>query len=252
MLAKGSGGERYTLDTKKKHVYRTYTDYPVAGSVYVARIMDRGHRKSGVEADVKDAVNSGTYFEDERPLNTLYIGGKFAGFLYEGDGSLTEASQDNVDGGDYEGFSAPSPRLRGGDAGAMVLGIQAAVAVGMALISYFAIYPILKNFIARNPGSSIVETLHYLDYNGIPAILVGIGLQAAVFFKFRDSLENPVVGGLVAAGVNLAGTIVWTVFVMLLMTIVLGAVAFIMKYIVVIVLILGVYFWIRSKFIRRK
>lgn len=248
MLAKGSSGEKYTLDTKKKHVYRTYTDYPVSGGVYVARIMDRGHRNGGVEADVKDAVNSGTYYDDERPLNVLYTGGKFAGFLYEGDGSLTEEPVDM----DYEGASVPSPRLRGGDAGAMVLGIQAAVAVVMALIGYFAIYPILGNFMAKNPGSSIVETLHYLDYNGIPAILVGIGVQAAVFFKFRDSLENPVTGGLVACGVNLAGTIVWTVFVMLLMTLVLGAVAFIMKYIVVIVLILGVYFWIRSKFSRRR
>lgn len=50
MLAKGSGGEKYTLDTKKKHVYRTYTDYPVAGGCYVARIMDRGHRRGDVEA----------------------------------------------------------------------------------------------------------------------------------------------------------------------------------------------------------
>lgn len=252
MLAKGSSGEKYTLDTKKKHVYRTYTDYPVIGGIYVARIMDRRHRNGSVEADVRDTINSGTYYDDERPLNVLYIGGKFAGFLYEGDGSLTEESRDIGDERGYEGSFMPSARLRGGDMGAMALGIQAVAAVAMALIGYFAIYPILESFMVKNSGSSIVETLHYLDYNGIPAILVGIGMQAAVFFKFRDSLENPIIGGLIACGVNLAGTIVWTVFVMLLMTLVLGAVAFIMKYIVVIVLILGAYFWIRSKFSRRK
>lgn len=254
MLAKGSGGEKYTLDTKKKHVYRTYTDYPVAGGMYVARIMDRGHRRGDVEAEVKDAVNSGSYYDDERPLNVLYTGGKFAGFLYEGDGSLTQEPQDDMSyESGYEGASVPSNRLSGGGSpGAVTLGIQAAVAVVMALVGYFAIYPILGNFMFRNYGSSIVSTLHYLDYNGIPAILVGIGVQAAVFFKFRDSLENPVIGGLIAAGVNLAGTVVWTVFVMLLMTIVMGAVAFIMKYIVIIVLIIGVYIWIKSKFSRRR
>lgn len=37
-----------------------------------------------------------------------------------------------------------------------------------------------------------------------------------------------------------------------LMTIVMGAVAFIMKYIVIIVLIIGAYIWIKSKFSRRR
>ena len=120
-----------------------------------------------MEAEVKDAVNSGSYYDDERPLNVLYTGGKFAGFLYEGDGSLTQEPQDDMSyESGYEGASVPSNRL--------------------------------------------------------------------------------------SPGVNLAGTVVWTVFVMILMTLVMGAVAFIMKYIVIIVLIIGAYIWIKSKFSRRR
>lgn len=244
MLVKGSGGEKYALDTKRKRTCRTYTDYPVGGGVYVARIMDRNHRNGTVEAEVKDAVNSGSYYNEERPLNVLYTGRKFAGFLYEGDGSLLEDMQTEDA---PEGAYAPVRGARGGNGAAAVLCVQGAVAVVMALIGYFAIYPMLRSYMDSNEESAILSALHYLDYYGVPAILVGIALQAFAWKKFQNYMDNLLVGGLIALVANLMGTVLWTIFVMLIMTIVMGAVAFIMKYIVVIILIFGVWFWIKSK-----
>ena len=85
MVVNGSSGERYNLNRKMRRAGRTYTEYPILGSGgYIARIFDRSLRKPVVEAELKEAVYVGNYYEDEQPLNVLYFHNKFIGFLYKG------------------------------------------------------------------------------------------------------------------------------------------------------------------------
>lgn len=240
MLVKGSGGENYTLDKKRKRAYRTFTDYPVSGSeIYVARIMNRSSRSISVEMEVKDCVSSGMYYEDERPLNMLYIRGKFAGFLYEGDGSLTQEPENTP----HNELDAPPAHTQGGREGTGILVIQVVAAAAIAIIGKLVVYPLLVSYMNSWDNSSIISILHYLDYNGIPAILAGITAQIYVFQKWKDSS----IGSMIAIAANLAGCVCWTIAVLLTMALVMGAIAFFLKYFVVIVLLL----WIKKKFFSR-
>ena len=247
MVVKGGGGERYTLNSKNKRAYRTYTDYPIGNGKYVASILDRRQRNHSIEDEIELAVKNGSYFEDERPLNVLYIGKKFIGFLYEGKEILSETI--NRDSEEIISKAEKQlPRAQGKSEQIYIIGVQVVMAVLMAIIGIKVIYPILGRFMNEHQEASVINMLHYLDYKGIPAIIAGLILQIAFFSSSKVRLNNVIYSGLVAMLVNLVGVVLWTLFVLLLMIIIQGAVDFIMKYIGYIILIIVAIVWAKSKF----
>lgn len=248
MVVKGSCGEKYTLDTKNKRAGYGYIDYPVSGSGdYMARIMRGGNRSRSVELEIRKAVEENGCYENERPLNLLFMWGRFAGFLYEGDGDIREWT-DGLQEDDFDTFD--SYRAGGGVVN-LAIAAQTAAAVIMAVTGKVVVYGVLVRYMDRYEDSAIIATLHCLDYAGIPAVLAGILLQIYIFRRYRACMENPLLGVLFAMAVNLAGCVCWTVAVVLLMSLVMGAVAFIIRNLVGIVLFAGVILWIRSKVKKR-
>lgn len=252
MVVKGEGGERYTLNSKKKRTYRTYTDYKIGNGKYIARILDRKNRNASVEYEIAQAVRNGLYYEDERPLNLLYLGKKFAGFLYEGNEDSLETTDDSYEYAVLEkNESGKNNQLLSGTGdGEQVypIGVQVVVAVMMTVIGKVLVYPILMGFVNENQGATVIDMLYYLDYKGVPAIIAGLAAQIAVFVSFKDRMGNVIYSGLIAVLVNLAGIVLWTLIVVLLMMIVQGAVNFIMEYLVYIILIAGALIWLKKKF----
>lgn len=246
MVVKGSGGEKYTLNAKNKQAYRAYTDYPVGNGTYIARILDRSHRSSSVEEEIESAVRSGTYYEEEQPLNLLYMGKKFVGFLYAGNGNFFVETEGDLETNSMQAKKS-SIKANGGMEQVYVIGAQVAAVLVMAAVGMMAIYPILVKFMEANPDSSIISMLHYLDYKGIPAIVAGIILQCIVFARTKESINHVIYSGLLAMLVNLAGIVLWTLLVLLLMMIVQGAVDFIMRYLLYIILFIGAGIWLKSK-----
>lgn len=264
MKVKGSSNEQYILESAKKLVCNGYTDYQVIGGAYVARIFDWNLRKKNVEAVLCQAVYEGTAYGDEKPLNVLYSHGRFCGFLYEG--VLPEVSTMNTGHtGHLHETSGVSSVIRGGtpvnngmssvvqggtpvNNGISGVAVQIAVAVVMGITALFGVFPFLEGYVIDNAGSGVVQMLYYLDYMGIPALITGLVLQIIVLRKIKDIVSNLVLCGVLALVSNLLGSIAWTVFVMMLMALVQGVVSFLMKYLVVIILIVIGFIWLKSKF----
>lgn len=254
MVVNGSSGERYRLNGKIRHTFGNYTEYPVMGSgEYIARIFGRGQRKPVVEAAVKDAVYSGAYYDDAQPLNVLYIHNKFAGFLYQGEMCSGRAS------GEDEGLSCGGDEDQktesgGLESGAFLIGLQVAAAVICAAVGRFIVYPVYQGNMNDHwmEFSSLTRWLSGLDYRGIPAVIAGIILHIFVLMKGKRYMDTPII--FVAAGFagNLAGVILYTLLVTVLLFLIQGVIALIMKYLLTVLLIAGVFLWIRKKFLRGK
>ena len=248
MVVKGGGGERYTLNSKNKKIYRTYTDYPIGNGKYVARILNRRQRNHSIEDEIELAVKNGSYFEDEQPLNILYMGKKFIGFLYEGKEIFSETINRDSEEEIVSKTGKHLPQVQGKSEQIYIIGVQVVMAVLMAIIGIKVIYPILGRFMNEYQESSVINLLHYLDYKGIPAIIAGLILQIAFFSSSKVRINNVIYSGLVAMLVNLVGVVLWTLFVLILMVVVQGAVDFIIKYIVYIILIIAAIIWAKNKF----
>lgn len=252
MVVKGEGGEKYTLNSKNKRTYRTYTDYQVGNGKYIARILDRKVRNNGVEDEVEQALRSGSYYDGELPLNLLYTGKKFVGFLYEGNGDFLAAApvtdEDDIFAENASAGKRQLPSGIGDGEQIYIIGIQVIMAVLMAVIGKTIIYPMLERFMSQYQDSTVIGMLYYLDYNGVPAIVAGIILQIVVFTSFKERISNVIYSGLTAMLANLVGMVLWTLIVMLLMMIVQGAVEFIMEYLAYIILIVGGVIWLKKKF----
>lgn len=250
MVVNGSSGERYSLNKKMRRPCRNYTEYPVMGSGgYVARILDRSQRRPAVESQVREAAESGSYYDDERPLNALYIHNKFAGFLYQGE---IEAPMFSAEHTEDAGVNDRRAGNSGRDAGLFTIGIQIAAAVIGAAAGWFLIYPQYAVNINENweELSTVVRMLADLNYRGVPAIIAGIVLQIFVFLKAREYTDSQAV--MAAAGVagNIAGAGLFTLLLTLIIYFVQGAIRFIMKYLAVIIILAAALLWIKKKFFR--
>lgn len=250
MVVNGSSGERYTLNKKVRRTCRNYTEYPVMGSgVYVARIFDGSQRRPAVEREVRAAADSGSNYDDERPLNALYKHNKFVGFLYQGEIAPPVSPADNT--GDYGSDYRRAGNSRG-DAGLFIIGIQIAAAVIGAAVGWFIVYPLYAANIneSRAEFSTVVQMLADLNYKGIPAIIVGIALQIFVFIKIREYSDSLVI--MAAAGVasNITGTVLFTSLLTLIVYLVQGAISFIMRYLALIVILVVGFMWLKKKFFR--
>ena len=233
MNLNGSSGERYSIDKKKRYTGSNYTDYQIVGSGgYVARIFSRGQRKPAIERELLDAAKSGAYYGEERPLNVLYSHNNFVGFLYEGEvmtGVRETAGMENeADSG--------RPVAAG-------LNDQTEYA---AAIGIFAVYPMYLHNLDKNWSglSSLVQTMAGWNKNGVPAVVVGIVFQIFAFLKLKDGVDSFLVLGGIGLAANIVGIVAFTVLFSLILYIVQGAIAFIMRYLVIILLIVLGFLWL--------
>lgn len=249
MVVNGSSGERYSLNKKKRHTGRTYTEYPIMGSGgYIARIYDRKLRKAMIEAEVKEAVFTGNYYEDEQPLNVLYSRNKFIGYLYKGEFEYEIASNnEETELADADNVYRQSNHI---DSELFVIALQIAAGIVATAIGWFIVYPAYQRTIDSHMTefSSFVRDLTQLNYKGIPAILVGIILQIVVLIKGSRFLKSPVIMTTASLISNLLGCAVFTLLLTVIVFLIHGAITFVMKYLAVIILLLVGFIWLKGKF----
>lgn len=250
MKVTGSMNEIYTLESRKKMVYNGYTDYQVCGGAYIARIFDRSLRKKDVEAVLCRIVYEGTRYGDQRPLNVLYSHGCFYGFLYEG--TIPEMSQVNEVGNmDYaNNNNCFRPAVWSNfisDDDVLDVVIQIVIAIAMGIVAIIGVHPFLKNYLLDHVESGIAQMLYFLDYLGIPALIVGLFFQISVSRRVKNFVNNVILCGLVAMVANLFGSIAWTALVMILITLVQGIVALFLRYLAVIILGWIIFRWLKKK-----
>ncbi|MBO5281748.1 MAG: hypothetical protein J6B43_01265 [Lachnospiraceae bacterium] len=209
----------------------------------MARIFGKVRRSGAAEAEIRDMVSTGGYYEDVMPLNTLYLGSRFAGLLYESDGSLVQMSEEDAE-------NRPAVCKRAGNedtAEIIVVIVQIVIAVALGVLHRLALYPIIRNFELERNASSVIRFLSVLDIEGIPAVLAGTVAQVVVHLKLKDTAFGTVKAGAVAAAANFVAALLWMLLLMVLMVLVDGAVAFLMRYLVIIVLIAVGIKWLKRK-----
>lgn len=248
MTANGSGGERYILSGKGKKGFGSYHDYPVQGTgKYCARIFTRTKRSASAEAEIKEAVYSGGYFEGERPLNVLYIHGKFVGFLYEGILAGNEMSVDDAQEGTRSGNGFQQIRTDG-NGQLIFIGTQFILILVMLYIGLSIVYPLFLGKISNIEPDSFAGALTVLDHAGVPAVLAGIALQIYTLLKGKSFFPNLGICLAVAAIANLAGIIIWTCAVLAIVLLVEGVMSFLARYLISIILLLILIGWIKKRF----
>lgn len=247
MNLNGSSGERYSIDKKKRYTGSNYTDYQIVGSGgYVARIFSRGQRKPAIERELLDAAKSGAYYGEERPLNVLYSNNNFVGFLYEGEvmtGVRETAGMENeADSGSYVAAGH-------NDQTVFTWAVQISALIIAAAIGIFAVYPMYLHNLDKNWSglSSLVQTMAGWNKNGVPAVVVGIVFQIFAFLKLKDGVDSFLVLGGIGLAANIVGIVAFTVLFSLILYIVQGAIAFIMRYLVIILLIVVGFLWLKKK-----
>lgn len=246
MNLNGSSGERYSIDKKKRYTGSTYTDYQIVGSGgYVARILSRGQRKPAIERELLDAAKSGAYYGEERPLNVLYSHNNFVGFLYEGEvvtGSGETAGMENeADSGNYTAGH--------NDQTVFTWAVQISALIIAAAIGIFVVYPLYLHNLDKNWSelSSLVQSMAGWNKNGIPAVIVGIVFQIFAFLKLKNDVDSFLLLGGIGLAANIVGIVAFTVLFSLILYIVQGAIAFIMRYLVIILLIVAGFLWLKKK-----
>lgn len=254
MVVNGSSGERYTLNKKARRAGRIYTEYPIMGSgEYIARIFDRKLRKPMIEAEIKEAVYSGNYYEDEQPLNVLYSHNKFIGFLYKGQFDYaipsSDVAEDVVDIANISG-KANNVNL---DSGVFAIVLQIAVGIISAVIGWFVIYLAYQRNIDSHmvEFTPLVQDLTKLNYRGIPAIIMGIILQVFVLIKGQKYLNSPIKMTVASFVSNILGIAAFTLLVLGIVFLIQSAITFVMKYLVTIIIVIVVFLWLKKKFFRR-
>lgn len=249
MNLNGSSGERYSINKKRRYTGSTYTDYQIVGSGgYVARIFNRSQRKPGVEQELLDAARSGAYYGEERPLNVLYSHNNFVGFLYEGEVAAgfgrpeTAGDERETDSGYYNTASRSNQNV-------FLYAVQIAAMIIAIAIGYFAVYPMYLSNVNKNWNelSSLLQTMAGWNVNGIPAIIVGIVFQVFALRKLKDGVDSCFILGGIGLLANIAGIIAFTLLFSLILYIVQGAITFIMRYLVIIILIVVGILWLKKK-----
>ena len=93
----------------------------------------------------------------------------------------------------------------------------------------------------------MVQTMAGWNKNGVPAVVVGIVFQIFAFLKLKDGVDSFLVLGGIGLAANIVGIVVFTVSFSLILYIVQGAIAFIMRYLVIILLIVVGLLWLKKK-----
>ena len=127
--------------------------------------------------------------------------------------------------------------------------VQISALIIAAAIGIFAVYPMYLHNLDKNWSglSSLVQTMAGWNKNGVPAVVVGIVFQIFAFLKLKDGVDSFLVLGGIGLAANIVGIVAFTVLFSLILYIVQGAIAFIMRYLVIILLIVVGFLWLKKK-----
>ena len=132
---------------------------------------------------------------------------------------------------------------------AVTWAVQISALIIAAAIGIFAVYPMYLHNLDKNWSglSSLVQTMAGWNKNGVPAVVVGIVFQIFAFLKLKDGVDSFLVLGGIGLAANIVGIVAFTVLFSLILYIVQGAIAFIMRYLVIILLIVVGFLWLKKK-----
>lgn len=195
MIAYGRNKVKYSLENRAARSEPGCQDFRVKGreDALLARIYDKGLRGRDREEDVRSAMEGGTTSLFQSPVDILYVGGRFAGFLYYDYSALQPEPQ--AEPVQDENLNVQNSKGVGGSIPLMVIPIVEAVL--LSLLTKVFIYPIYVGLVYRNSGISYALIL--LVNGWVPAIAGCIAVGFA--FKRLKNTENAVavaVGGTLA------------------------------------------------------
>ncbi len=199
MIAYGRNKVKYSLENRAIRSEAGCQDFHVKGreETLLARIYDRGLRGREREEEVRMAMEGGGSSLLQSPVDILYVGGRFAGFLYYDYSAEQPVFQDEPD------MAGPASEEREGRRSSRASGnvplavIPAVETVLLALLTKFIIYPFYVGLVYRNAGISY--TLSLMVGGWVPAVAGFLALILA--FQAVKGTEN---AAAVAVGCALA------------------------------------------------
>ncbi len=179
MEYRGNSGVRYLVDAQKREKFARYSDYALNGN-YVARVyslFERKRRKNPVE----EAISASDLYDGEYPIDVLYKGKKFVGYVYEG--------RPGIDNGDYDSESgsdlSPDKRvLSSSDYSRRVVIIENIVFILTVAILYILLYKFyfaerfgeqIANMVLSEEWARILNDIFVsVKFGGIGVVILGI------------------------------------------------------------------------------
>lgn len=218
MIAYGRNKIKYPLESKAFKTEYGSQDYKLKGreSALAARIYDKKYRTREKEEEIRMALDGDMCAMPETPLDLLYVGGRFAGFIYQNfsvpDSNIPPAAEEeNMD------------KTTGGKNKSTIL-IPVITAVLMSLLTKLILYPAFCHFIEGGSGEPFILLL---TVDGWVTVAAGILAVAAAAVKGATSMGGAAVSavlcilsyaagavavtGIIAIFVVLVGVVVQTV-----------------------------------------
>jgi hypothetical protein len=120
--------------------------------------------------------------------------------------------------------------------------------LAIILFECVVVNPLFSGYLDGMAVASIAGFLAYLNYNGIPAIIVGI----AAFISIWRKMPHGIFGCVLSVIAGMISSAIFAVIVLLLIALVQGAISFLLKYFVVIILCVVVLIWLRNLIFGRR
>lgn len=206
MIAYGRNKMKYSLENRAARAEAGCQDFHVKGreETLFARIYDRGLRSRDREEEVRMAMEGGGSSLLQTPVDILYVGGRFAGFLYY-DYSAQEPAFTEEISQEEPNLSGEVSGMKQNEGGRVLMVIPVVEAILLTLLVKFIIFPIYVGLVYQNAG--IGYTISLMAGGWVPAI-AGCAALGLAYVKVLASAGSP---GLVAVGCTLAflaGTLV--------------------------------------------
>ncbi len=235
MIAYGRNKIKYPLESKAFKTEYGSQDYKLKGREpsLAARIYDKKYRTREKEEEVRMALEGDMGAMPEPPLDLLYVGGRFAGFIYQNYGmpdsnTLPAAGEDDMDetsgGKDKSGKGRRRKAGPGFAEGILAILIPVITAVLMSVLTKQILYPVFCKFIEGGSGEQFILLLTAHGWvtvaAGILAVIaaaakgatgVGGAAVSAVLCLLSYAAGAVAITGIIVIFVVLMGVVVQTV-----------------------------------------
>ena len=241
MIAYGRNKIKYSIENKAARSDAGCQDYHVKGreETLFARIYDRGLRTREREEEVRMALEGSGGSLPYSPVDMLYVGGRFAGFLYYD--YSAETAEEPVDMGVSED-PQPASRTMSMPSGVAAL-IPVVEAILLSIVAKLLLFPLYEGALLESGGMDIAL---WTMLGGWFPVVAGCIVLAAAYKKLLGPSENTAliaVGGAVAYLLGVAAVFILGV---LLNMLVYTAIGLVMAVLPVLVGIFVIYIIIKS------
>ena len=222
MIAYGRNKIKYSIENKAARSDAGCQDYHVKGreETLFARIYDRGLRTREREEEVRMALEGSCGSLPYSPVDMLYVGGRFAGFLYYD--YSAETAEEPVDMGMPE---EPKPSSKGiSMPSGVALLIPVVEAILLSVVAKMLLFPLYVGILANSDSMDIA--LWLMCQGWLPVLAGGIALAVA-YLKLLGPSENTAliaVGGVAAYLLGVAAVFILGVLINMLVYTAIGLV----------------------------